>query len=115
MKSTTKFLFALLTITICYAFTTTKNDGLSATYGVSSKDPSQIELRLNNDYTFAYQDFSIPSQQIEVEGTYQMKNNKIQLMPKNEQVEFHDTWKIVDDGAVAKSRKGLAFYTLRKK
>lgn len=115
MKSTTKLLLALLTLTFCYAFTTTKNDGLNATYGVSDGDPSQIELRLNEDYTFSYQDFSIPSQQIKVEGTYQMKNNKIQLIPKNEQVEFHHTWKILDDGAVAKSRKGLAFYTLKIK
>lgn len=115
MKSIIKFSLALITITICFAFASTKNDGINATFGVSENDPSQIELQLNKDYTFRYQDFSIPSEKIEVKGTYLIENNKIQLISKSEEVGFHDQWKIVDNGAAAKSRKGLSFYTLRKK
>ncbi|MEX1001425.1 MAG: hypothetical protein WDZ35_04855 [Crocinitomicaceae bacterium] len=110
-----KLTLTVLTISICFAFTSKNNDGLSVTYGVCKEDPFQIELKLNSDYTFTYQDFSIRSQKIKVQGTYQIKNNKVQLMTKDSQIEFHDKWKIVDDGTTAKSRKGLTFYTLRKK
>lgn len=115
MKSTLKFTLALLTIIICFAFVGKNNNGIKATFGVSAEDPSQIELQLNKDYTFHYQDFSFPSEKIEVEGTYTVNNNKIHLMPNEGQAEFHDQWKIVENGTVAKSRKGLTFYTLRKK
>lgn len=115
MKSILKLSLALLTITICFAFASKNNDGINATFGVSPEDPSQIELQLNKDYTFHYQDFSSPSEKLEVQGTYQIENNKIQLLSKSEEVDFHDLWKIVDNGSAAKSRKGLTFYTLRKK
>lgn len=115
MKSIIKFSLVLLTITICFAFASKNNDGINATFGVSAEDPSQIELKLNKDYTFFYQDFSIPSEKIEVQGTYQIEKNKIQLMSESEEVDFHDQWKIVENGEAAKSRKGLTFYTLRKK
>lgn len=114
MKSIFKIAIAAFSLSICFAFTSNKNEGLNATYGVSENDPSQIELRLNDDFTFTYQDFSKSTAKIQIEGTYQIKNNKIQLIAEGEAIGFHDTWKITEDGSSAKSRKGLAFYTLRK-
>jgi len=115
MKSQLKLTLATYTIIICSAFINTKNIGVSGTYGVSEKDPSQIELELNKDYSFTYQDFSIPSQKIKVQGTYEVKKSKILLMAKDQQIEFHNKWKISGDGITVKSRKGLTFYTLQKK
>ena len=115
MKTSIKLSVALLIISICSAFTNLKNDGLNVTYGVSQNDPSQIELRLKKDYTFSYQDFSNSSKKIAVNGTYQIKKNKIQLNSKNKETKYHDTWKISNDNRTAKSRKGLTFYTLQLK
>ncbi len=115
MKSNIKIALAVLIIAISSSFTSDKNDGFNVTYGVSAKDPSQIELRLKSDYTFTYQDYSVSSQKIEVEGIYEIKNNRILLVSEGEQIEFHSRWRIVADGAVAKSRNGLAFYTLHRK
>jgi hypothetical protein len=102
-------------ISLCFAFTSVKNDGLDVTYGVSENDPSQIELTLKKDYSFIYQDFSNPFKKIRVNGTYQINHNKIQLTSRDEEVEYHDYWKLSKDNKIAKSRKGLTFYTLHKK
>jgi hypothetical protein len=115
MKTSIKLSMAVLMISLCSAFTSMTYDGLSATYSVSENDPSQIELRLNKDYTFTYQDFSIASKKIMVSGTYQITNNMIQLISGEEKVEYHDKWKLSNDNKIAKSRKGLTFYTLHKK
>lgn len=115
MKTSMKLAFVASIIFMCSSFTNVKNDGLDLTFGVSEDDPSQIELNLNKDYTFTYQDLSIATEKIMVEGTYEVKNNKIHLNANNDQTTFHDTWKISDDGTTAKSRKGITFYTLRRK
>jgi len=85
------------------------------TYGVSKSDPSGIELIINENNRFAYKDFSNPSKQIAVTGTWEFKNGHILLTTDNSEIDFHNKWKIVQDGTVAKSRKGVSFYTLIKK
>lgn len=115
MKSLITFFLAAVTFSIFAAFTSPLTDGLNVTYGVSEDNQSQIELRLNKDFTFTYQDLSNSSMKIVVEGTYRIKDKKVLLSANNNEVKFHDKWKITNDGDAAKSRKGLAFYTLRKK
>jgi hypothetical protein len=115
MKSIFKIAIAVFSLSMCFAFTSNKTDGLNATYGVSEDDPSMIELQLNEDFTFMYQDFSNSAAKTQIQGTYQIRNNKIHLNGKDEAIEFHDLWKIAEDGKTAKSRKGLTFYTLRRK
>ncbi len=112
MKTIIKLSMAVWIISICSAFTSLKHNGFNVTYGVAENDPAQIELRLNKDYTFTYQDLSISSEVIKVSGTYQIENNKIRLISNEGEVEFHDIWKISNDNKTAKSRKGLTFYTL---
>lgn len=102
-------------ISFCFAFTNISNDGLKVTYGVSENDPSQIELKLNEDYTFSYQNFSITTQKIKVKGSYQVKNNKILLLSEQEGIRYPDQWEISKDLKTAKARMGLTFYTLHKK
>ena len=115
MTTGIKLSLALVMISLCSAFTSVNNDGLDVTYGVSENDPSQIELRLNKDYSFTYQDISINSKKIQVHGTYQIKNNEILLTSTEEEVKYHDKWKISKDKNTVTSRKGLTFYTLRIK
>ena len=115
MKTIIKLSLNVLIICICSAFTSIENNGLNVTYGVSESNPAQIELKLNDDYTFTYQDLSISLQEIKVSGTYQIKNNTVHLISREENIKFHDKWKISKDNKTAKSRKGLLFYTLRLK
>ena len=115
MKSIIKLTIGIYTIFVCFSFTLPNNNGLNVTYGVSNDDPSQIELALNSNYTFTYQDLSIKTKKIMVEGTYHLKKDKIILNSDNEQINYHNKWKISDNGLSIKSRKGLTFYTLQKK
>lgn len=115
MKNFIKLSFVLLIISCCSAFTTIKNDGLNITYGVSDSDPSKIELKLNKNYTFTYQDLSVSSKEIKLSGTYMLKKNTVVLIPAEEEIKFHNKWKISTDKKTAKSRKWLCFYTLRVK
>lgn len=97
------------------AFTKGEKESMKATYGVSESDPAQIELKLNEDMSFSYQDLSVPSNSIEVKGNYELRKNKVLLLANDGQTDFHRKWKISKDHKVARSRKGMSFYTLRQK
>lgn len=114
MKKTLQTIVFTLFAVISFGFVSPAGNGLEASFGVSTSDPSQITLTLHEDFTFEYQDLSDIQQQIIVEGTYELKNNRISLAATNSTTSFHDTWKISEDGTAARSRKGLAFYTLRR-
>ena len=107
-------LMALL-LTVGYGFTGKENTALEAVYGVANGDPSRIELSLRKDFTFTYQDYSEPLHGVNVQGTYTVKNTTVLLLSDDGQPEFHTKWKLSDSGMTASSRKGLTFYTLRKK
>ncbi|WP_317899776.1 hypothetical protein [Aurantibacillus circumpalustris] len=85
------------------------------TYGVSSSDPSQIKLTINSDHTFYYQDFSVSDKKIIMKGNWTLKGQKVILNGNNSEKNFHHVWHFVENGQVAKSRKGLTFYRLCKK
>ncbi len=101
-------LFGLLT-----AFSPSKK-GIDVTYGVCNSENSTVKLELNDDYTFEYIDRSNPNNPIEVEGTYELKNNRVKLRSNDSGSNFHSNWKIVNEGQNAKARKGLSFYRLGK-
>ena len=110
--ATTFFITALLTF---LSFTNIAEYDITGTYGVSKNDPSKIELTLNRDNTFAYQDFSNSNKKIDVTGNWEVKNKHIVLNNYSSEFSFHHSWKIVKNGLVVKSRKGMTFYTLIKK
>lgn len=85
------------------------------TYGVSQNAPSAIQFTLNADETFTFQDFPNPDLLMKVAGTWEVKNNHILLRSSDSSPSFHTKWKIVKDGMVAKSRKGITFYRLGKR
>lgn len=115
MKNTFKALAIFSAVWLGFTFSAIKQDGLSATYGVSEDNPAAIELVLNKDYSFTYQDLSASGEHIKVKGTYSFKNNKVTLNSSDAKQKFHDKWKISSNGQVAKSRKGMTYYSLRKK
>ncbi len=114
MKITIKFLTTLMTIIILSSFTGKNSNEIIGTYGVSASNPSQIKLTINSDNTFYYQDFSIADKKIIIKGNWILKGKKVILKNNSFNKKFHNVWTIIDNGHVAKSRKGLTFYRLCK-
>ncbi len=106
---------ALLLIISSFGFKAINSTEIVGTYGVSDTDPSQIELVLNKDHSYTYQDFSNSSKKIEVSGEWELKNKNTILLKSDSELSFHRKWKIVNEGKTAKSRNGLCFYTISKK
>ncbi len=115
MTNFTKLLLITFLLSTSFAFTDNADNKIIGTYGVSENDPSQIELIINDDYSFTYQDFSNSKQKIQVYGTWKLKNNAIILHSNQADAQFHNKWRISEDGHIAKSRKGLTFYKLCRK
>lgn len=84
------------------------------TYGVTPDNPNVIELTLKEDFSFTYKDFTNPQKKIDTQGKWTVKNGVVLLKPQSSAFSFHHKWKINEDGTVAKSRKGMTFYTLMK-
>jgi|TARA_B110000902_G_scaffold263358_1_gene342244 hypothetical protein len=106
-------IIAILLLTL-FSFSGPTESNFIGTYGVSENDPAKIELTLNIDKTFTYQDLSNWSKQINIRGNWEVKNNTIFLKNAESAFPFHHKWKIMQKGTVAKSRKGMSFYTLHK-
>ncbi len=98
-----------------FSFTITAKIDITGTYGVSENDSLNIELTLNSDNTFTYKDFSNSVKLIDTKGNWELKNKKVILKNFKSEYSFHTKWKISKEGKVAKSRKGITFYTLMKK
>jgi hypothetical protein len=115
MKKIIQTTFITGVLLTLFSFTIKSEFNFAGTYGVTANDPSAIELKLNEDKSFTFKDFSNPEKQIDVKGNWEIKNNQVHLKNYNSEFSFHTKWKILNDGTVAKSRKGLTFYTLCKK
>lgn len=112
MKKAIKSLVMVAVIIFLSSF---KNvDGFIGKYGVSASDPAQIKLVINSDHTFYYQDFSVSSKKIVVNGTWTTKRGKVHLKDNRPGNKFHNVWAFADNGQTAKSHKGLTFYRLAK-
>lgn len=92
---------------------TSKTD-IAGVYGVSDSNPANIRLTLNEDYTFEYQDYSVPSEPIKTAGNWVLNKETVQLVNFASEYKFHTKWKITSDGKFIKSRKGITFYSLKK-
>lgn len=108
MKKQIKLLAVLVTFSLM-SFTKS-TDFIIGTYGVSNSD--QIKLTLNSDHTFKYQDLTNQDNKIIVSGNWTFKGKKLVLVNNESKHKFHDTWTFINEGQVAKSRKGLTFYRL---
>jgi hypothetical protein len=113
MKNLFKLSVFIVIISATFSFTHVPEPGFIGTYGVSKNDPSHIELTLNKDHTFSYQDFSVPGKKINVAGNWE-KKGKYVILKTDTKVSFHDKWKFSEDGSIAKSRNGMTFYALEK-
>jgi uncharacterized protein (DUF2147 family) len=114
MNKQIKLLSLVAFVFVLMSFTNTPNSSIIGTYGVSENNPNVIELTLNADHTFAYKDFSNAKKPIDVNGNWEAKNDVILLKNYTTNFSFHNKWKIKMNGKVAKSRKGMTFYTLMK-
>lgn len=114
MKIISQSILALFMIILFSAFAEDEQKGIKVTYGASDSNPAQIELKLNEDMSFSYQDFSVASDKIQLKGSYEIQNKKIILQAEDGSRDFHRKWKISKDGTKARSRKAMLFYTLTR-
>lgn len=114
MKITIKILMLVTLFVLLSSFTRSTQSSFIGTFGVTASNPSQIKLVLNADHTFYYQDFSVTSQQITVNGKWTLKGKNVLLKANNPTKRFHKVWSFDKDGKVAKSRLGLTYYRLCK-
>ena len=111
-----KFKIALLgfALMIFQSFTLITNN-IIGVYGVSTSDSSVIQLQLDEDRTFTFQDYSNPNKKINISGTWEQKKGSVILSSPDYEGDFHSKWKFSKNFNMAKSRKGMTFYTLCKK
>lgn len=114
MKTMTLLLVSLFTFLLGSSFTAPPTPSFVGTYGVSTSDPSHIQLTIHADHTFLYQDFSIPTNKIRVEGQWSERGGKIVLASSAKASTYHSVWSFDEKGQIAKSRKGLSFYRLQR-
>jgi hypothetical protein len=114
MKNPKKFLTILTTILLLSSFKTIQETHFIGTYTVAANDPSQIQLRIEADHTYYFQDFSVADAKIVAKGNWLVKGNKVVLTKSDAGQQFHTVWSFDEAGNVAKSRKRLSFYRLRK-
>ncbi len=115
MKKLIKTSFIIGALFTMLSFASVSESDFTGVYGVSENDPTNIELVLNKDQTFTYKDFSNLTKKIDVTGNWELKNKHIVLKNYTSEFSFHTKWKITKEGMIAKSRKGITFYTLVKK
>ena len=114
MLKTLKISLVGLSLMILQSFTMKTENTIIGTYGVSKNDPSGIELVINENHTFSYKDFSNPKKTINTTGTWKTSKGIVILTSTDFTGTFHNKWKFTPDGHIAKSRKGMTYYTLCK-
>ncbi|MBI1266287.1 MAG: hypothetical protein GC193_02525 [Cryomorphaceae bacterium] len=96
-----------------FAFTPVASKSVVGVYGVCDDNPSQVRLELKSDNTFEYIDNSV-TPKLNVSGNWELTNEHVVLLSSQQGAIFHRKWKISEDWEVAKARKGMTFYTLRR-
>ena len=114
MNRILKTSFSLLVLATLFSFTTIDKESIVGVYGVCEADPSAIQLTLNDDQTFTYRYHSNPNKLIDVQGNWELKKDHVILTNYTSEHPFHTKWKIDQEGKVAKSRKGMTWYSLSK-
>lgn len=94
------------------AFAAEKTDPMVGTFGRIGS--TQIQLTINDDFTFSYQDYSSNENNGSIDGTWAFRRGKVVLTATCTEKKFHQVWKITNRGQTAKSRKGLSFFRLCK-
>lgn len=112
-KLTQGILLAGITLILC-SFTPKNEASFVGTYGVTTSNPARISLSIFANQTYYYQDFSVPNQKIISRGKWVQTGNTLTLQDENAQKNFHRVWKFNPKSKLAKSRKGLCFYSLCK-
>lgn len=102
-----------ITIFTLFLFAFTSSEQFEGKYGVGTNNPNGIELTINADHTFHYEDASSQDQKINIDGTWKKENNIIFLHSKSA-IKFHSKWKLSKDENRISSRKGMTFYSLCK-
>ena len=114
MKTTLKYCCFLVLSLVLSSFSQYTFKEPHGTFGVSLSDHSQIQLIIQPDHSFYFQDYSDAKNKIMVTGCWKINHKKVVLIASNSTIKFHNIWTFESNGQIAKSRKGLCFYRLCK-
>jgi len=113
MKNYFYLLLLSTSFLVLCSFTRFDHSGFIGVYGVSDDNPSSIELSINADHSFSYFE-KTSTGVIDVKGKWVQKGKKV-FLDSTDKSDFHRVWSFTNDGQMAKSRKGLCFYSLCRK
>ena len=114
MKSLGTLFISTIIILALLSFNSSESSKFLGTYGVSKDDPSGIKLKLNEDHTFHYTDYSNIAKAINATGKWEMVDRTVYLKGFKSNHSFHTKWKMSKNGKIATSRLGISFYALKK-
>lgn len=114
MKTTLKYCGILVLALAFSSFSWYNFKEPHGTFGVSSTGQSRIQLIIQPDHSFYFQDYSDAKNKIIVTGRWKINHKKVILIASNSTAKFHNVWTFEANGQIAKSRKGLCFYRLCK-
>lgn len=84
-------------------------------YTIAAGSYSKIELKINADHTFSYQDYTDMNNIVIVSGRWEKQEEFIVLKDYVTTHKFNDIWKVSADGKTARSKAGIIIYTLEKR
>lgn len=91
-----------------------ESEDFVGTYGNEPHQNKGFSITLNEDHSFVYRDYSFSESPVLCEGTWVVQNGKAFLQELTTQKGMVNTWKLENDGAAIKARKGLCWYRLCK-
>lgn len=113
-----KKFFQVLSLALCLvavmSFKSVSERDMIGIYGGIKDDPGKIQLQINADHTFTYQDHSNPNQIVVITGRWEKQEEFIVLKDYVATYKLHDIWKVSADGKVARSKMGITIHTLLK-
>lgn len=113
MKNVLPILLLVLTVGLT-GFSNGKKFKKFENYGFylgGNPDNSPLSLKINEDGTYNFCDYSNMKKQVKVTGNWIQERDRI-VLQGNENVKFHNSWKMDPDCACLKAKKGLTFYRL---
>jgi predicted transcriptional regulator len=117
MKNVTTTLFSISLLAIFFTnYHASTGAGIAKTkvYGTcqcegATPTASKVELTLNADQTFHYQNSSVPAKKVDISGNWSVNGKKIVLEAANN---FRQNWKFDKNQSCVVTRKGLEFIRL---
>lgn len=114
MKTRYYFLIALTILLSSFRNVTNQKSDFIGTYGNPSKNETGIRLKLNEDQSFLYEDYSNSENPLIIKGEWIVLKNKATLIVYEKPNGFATRWSLDKEGEAIKGRSKLCWYRLCK-